>query len=414
MYALIDCNQFYVSCERLFRPELHNRPVVVLSNNDGCIVALSPEAKKIGLKRGMPFFQIKDTLKKNNGIACSSNYALYGDISHRVMNTLSLFSPDVECYSIDEAFLALHTSKDVFFLDNHISYVNYSKQIQSTLLHHLRMGVGIGIGPTRTLAKLANRLAKKTSGIHVFIHPDDAYTALAQTPIDEIWGIGIQSVRKLRVHTALEFTALPEEFVGSQLGICGVRTQRELKGISCLDTQLPSPSKSMRHGRSFGSRIHDIHTLEGILSRFCGFLGAKLRRKNRFAHTMLLRLSAPRNASYRSVSVRSSFCSTQDTRILIHQALRLLHSVHDTHPDQKPKEWKKAEILLCDLSSHAQPSLFAPPEDPTFMSLLDRLQQQYGSSIVRLAAETPHSPMKQQKVSSRYSTNWKEILTISI
>ena len=213
MYALIDCNQFYVSCERLFRPELHNRPVVVLSNNDGCVVTLSTKAKRLGIKRGTPFFQIKSLLRKHNGTACSSNYALYGDISQRVMDTLHIFSPDVEPYSIDEAFVHLSPMK-ICLQSKFISYVKYGTSIRDRLWKDIRMGVGVGIGPTRTLAKLANRIAKKKHGVYAFISADDALPFLRKTDLVDIWGIGHRGVKKLQtvanVHTALDFIQLRE------------------------------------------------------------------------------------------------------------------------------------------------------------------------------------------------------------
>jgi DNA polymerase V len=405
MFALIDCNQFYVSCERIFRPELHNRPVVVLSNNDGCIVTLSPEAQKIGLSRGTPFFKIKKLLYKNNGFACSSNYSLYGDISQRVMNTLTYFSPDVECYSIDEAFLSFPKNR----FTTHKNYQHLGNRIQSKLWRDLRMGVGVGIAPTRTLAKLANRIAKRTTGIHVFLDAEEAIPILQKTLLSDVWGIGHRSAQKLPAHTALDFLRLNESIVQSRLGICGLRIHRELHGIPSIGPDLPTSPKSIRHGRSFSTRTSDIHILRGIIARFCAFIGRKLRSKGVFAHTMQLRLIPPRNRNYSSRATTSSFSSTQDTRVLIREANRLLKILHSAK-----KEWKKAEVLLFDLSNTQQLSLFSPAHNTNIMSILDDLQQQFGTTVIRLAAETDVSPMSSKNRSPRYSTRWSELRTIHI
>ena len=414
MYALIDCNQFYVSCERLFRPELHNRPVVVLSNNDGCVVTLSTKAKNLGIKRGAPFFKIKSLLHKNNGVACSSNYALYGDISQRVMDTLHVFSPDVEPYSIDEAFIHLSPMKYLFQKSN-ISYVKYGTSIRERLWKDIRMGVGVGIGPTHTLAKLANRVAKNQDGVFAFSTADEAIPFLQVTNLADIWGINHRSVQRLQrthpVYSALDFIQLSESVVQNHLGINGLRTHRELKGISCISTDLPVSPKSMRHGRSFSRRTSDINVLRGIIARFCGELGRKLRRKRVFAHTLQLRLIPAYNDSHRSRSACISFCDTQDTRILVKHALLLLQKLH---PHKAQQSWKKAEVLLIDLHNHQNLPLFHPPEDATVMNLLDELQKKFGKHVIRTGSESVHSPMETQYCSPHFSTRWSDLLTIKI
>ncbi|MAA79413.1 MAG: hypothetical protein CL916_09145 [Deltaproteobacteria bacterium] len=414
MYALIDCNQFYVSCERIFRPALHNRPVVVLSNNDGCVVTLSLQAKKLGIKRGSPYFQIKSLLHKHNGIACSSNYALYGDISQRVLDTLYEFSPDVEPYSIDEAFIDFSSMKS-FFQHKDISYVNYATSIRKRLWKDIRMGVGVGIGPTRTLAKLANRIAKRRCGVYAFDIPNDALPFLQKTDLSDIWGIGHRSVKRLQrshpVYTALDFLHLCESIVQKKLGINGLRTHRELRGIPCIDTAMPLYPKSMRHGRSFSHQISDTTTLSGVVARFCGELGRKLRKRGVFAHTLQLRLIPPYGHSNRTLSACTSFCDTQDTRVLVRHALLLLNRLHPHHSTQK---WKKAEVHLIDLHNHQNLPLFHAPEDPTIMNLLDDLQKKFGTHTIRTGFESPHSPVGTQYCSPHFSTRWSDLLTIKI
>ena len=414
MFALVDCNQFYVSCERIFRPHLHNRPVVVLSNNDGCVVTLSSQAKQIGIKRGDPFFQITSTLHKHKGIACSSNYTLYGDISQRVMDTLLAFSPDVEPYSIDEAFIPL-SKMTPFIPDSFISYVKYAKRIQSRLWRDIRMGVGVGIGPTRTLAKLANRIAKRNNGVHVLYRTEDAIPYLENLELSNIWGIGHRSAQKISkahsVRNALDFVRLPEYRVQQLLGICGVRTHRELRGVSCIDLDAIKPPKSIRHGRSFSTRISDFNTLKGIVAQFCGVIGTKLRKHRLFAHTLQLRLTPPRNHYRRSRSAHISFCDTQDTRTLIRHVLILLKRLHSS---PSKEAWKKAEVLVVDLRNQQHLPLFSEPEDPTIMNLVDSLQQRFGKHVLRTGAESPHSPVSSKYRSPRYSTQWSDILTIRI
>jgi DNA polymerase V len=250
MFALVDCNNFYVSCERVFNPSLNDKPVVVLSNNDGCIISRSNEAKKLGIKMAETAFKITDFLQKNNVVVFSSNYALYGDLSHRVMSTLGQFTPELEIYSIDEAFLNL-----VGIL---VDLGKYAQKIRKTVLKNIGIPVSVGIGPTKVLAKVANYCAKKipeNQGICILDSQEKIHEVLERFDIGEVWGIGRQYanlLKSLNIKTAWEFTQMDDGWVKNKMTIVGLRVKKELEGISCLEMELiPSAKKVICTSRSF-------------------------------------------------------------------------------------------------------------------------------------------------------------------
>ena len=253
--ALIDCNSFYASCERLFNPKLLGKPIVVLSNNDGCIITRSTEAKALGIKMGEPYFKAKKIIKKNNVKVFSSNYALYGDISQRVMEILLGFSPDVEIYSIDEAFLSFKGFKNYELL-------TYCKYIRKTIKQWIGIPVSIGVGSTKTLSKIANHLAKKNNiyeGVCILKDKKKIDEALNKTEIGDVWGIGrslSKFLKKYNVCNAKQFSLLDRGWVRKNMGVVGERIQLELHGVSCLGIELlPSPQKSCCVSRSFSRPI---------------------------------------------------------------------------------------------------------------------------------------------------------------
>src|SRR2546425_5991390 len=255
LFALIDCNNFYVSCERLFQPMLHGKPVVVLSNNDGCVIARSDEAKALGIPMGLPAFKLADLINEQPIEVFSSNYTSYGDMSTRVMTTLAQWTPDIEVYSIDEAFLQLPTLP----LD---TLATYGQMIRATIHQWTGIPVSIGIVSTKTLAKLANRLAKRSieaQGVVALTSPSQIEATLAQTPIEDIWGIGPGYSRRLHAHeitTALQLRNVNDRWVRQELRIVGLRLVWELRGISCLPLELcPPPKQSLMVSRSFGRPI---------------------------------------------------------------------------------------------------------------------------------------------------------------
>ena len=266
--ALIDCNNFYASCERIFNPRLIGKPIVVLSNNDGCIITRSAEAKELGIKMGEPYFKAKKIIDKNNVRVFSSNYSLYGDISQRVMETLARFASDVEIYSIDEAFLGLNG-----FENYELS--KYCQYIRRTIKKWVGIPVSIGVSTTKTLSKIANNLAKKNKeydGVCILKSWFDINEALKLTPIEDVWGIGRRLsvfLKKYKINTAYDFTQLDKGWIRKNMGVVGEKTFLELCGVSCIELELiPSDKKSCCVSRSFSKPVEKIDDLEESVSSY--------------------------------------------------------------------------------------------------------------------------------------------------
>ena len=279
MFALADCNNFFVSCERLFRPDLNGRPVIVLSNNDGCAIARSNEAKALGIQMGAPLFKIKDIVKREGVTIFSGNMALYGDISHRVQLTLQEFSPSIEKYSIDEAFIDLRgmEEQDLDAL---------AKEISRRCLRNTGIPVSVGIAQTKTLAKIASKLCKSYPKLQggCFMHrPQDIEKVLKRTPIEDVWGIGRRYSKRLHemgIHTAYEFTQCNADWVRSLMGIGGERTWRELRGEACIEFEDGVQHKqSICTSRSFSSEIYDLKELQRQVAKFTSMTAEKLRKQ---------------------------------------------------------------------------------------------------------------------------------------
>ncbi len=279
MYALADCNNFFASCERVFRPELNGKPVIVLSNNDGCAVARSNEAKALGIKMGDPYFKIKDIVDRNGVAVFSSNFALYGDMSHRVQAVLRCYSPDVEVYSIDESFLDL-TGMDVDFKA-------YAEEISRECWRRTSIPVSVGIAPTKTLAKIASKLCKKypklNGGCYMY-RPEDIEKVLRRFPAEDVWGIGRRSLRKLEgmgVKTAWDYTQLPESTVRSIFHLPGFRTWKELRGTPCIEFEdMIEPKQTICVSRSFSHEVTTLQEFTEQITTFAGKAVEKLRAQN--------------------------------------------------------------------------------------------------------------------------------------
>ena len=276
MYGLCDCNNFYASCQRVFRPDLVGRPVVVLSNNDGCIIARSNEAKALGIGMGQPLYQVQGLIDRHGVAVFSANFALYGDMSRRVMATLRTLVPSVEVYSIDEAFFDLHGIAEP--LDD------YGRRIGRTIRRNTGIPVSIGIAPTKTLAKIASKLAKrypKLDGCCYMHRPEDIEKVLATFPLPEVWGIGRRYGKlfdSMRITTARQFVELPEEWIHRRMGITGLRTWRELQGIECIGfEQMPQQKQQITVSRSFPKEIYEREELERIVAEFASMCAEKLR-----------------------------------------------------------------------------------------------------------------------------------------
>ncbi len=273
MYALVDCNNFYASCERVFNPKWKNKPIVVLSNNDGCVIARSNEAKALGIPMGAPFFQCRDLIKAHDVIVCSSNYTLYGEMSGRVMETLKQFSPDIQVYSVDEAFLALQ-EKDL---------MDQGLKIRETVLRWTGIPVSIGIAKTKTLSKVANDYAKKNKfqgGVFILQGSEQINSILDCMPVTDIWGIGGRLGRKLNalgITTARQFKEADDTLIRKHLSVVGLRTAMELREINCLPlNEVPAPKKSVTCSRAFGRPVDS----SGRALRSCCFLYSECCREN--------------------------------------------------------------------------------------------------------------------------------------
>jgi DNA polymerase V len=415
MYALADCNNFYASCERVFSPSLRNRPVVVLSNNDGCVIARSSEAKKLGIRMGIPAFQIDKLLTENQVAVFSSNYALYGDLSTRVMNTLASFVPAIEIYSIDEAFLDFSGIPD-----DQIEPL--ALKIRQTVMRNTGIPIGIGIAPTKTLAKIANRLTKNKSETVCFLRDNQQIRmALEETRVGDVWGIGKQYAGLLHQHgidSALDFAEAPDEWIRKNMTIVGLRTKKELNGISCLslDEMVPD-KKAICTSRSFGMPQTDIHSLEEAVATFTARCAEKLRSQRSaasqimvFIHTNAFRSDQPQYARNRVISLSPP---TNNSISLVKTAIEALHSIF-----RNGYLYKKAGVIVTGLvpEKEIQQDLFSETETRKLQKLMesmDALNRKRGPSVKIATQGTGRKwKLRQEQLSPAYSTRWKEILEI--
>jgi DNA polymerase V len=415
MFALVDCNNFYVSCERLFTPSLEGKPVIVLSNNDGCAVARSNEAKDLGIQMGVPLFKIQDIVRHHNVRVLSSNFSLYGDISQRVMNILQTFTPYSEIYSIDEIFLDFSS----FAFDLSI----YAQHIRQTVSQWVGIPVSIGIAPTKTLAKAANILAKKqTSGVCFLDSQDAVDNALKNFPVQDLWGIGRQlgkSLRERAVYTAYEFKNLDPRWVRQVYTVTGERILRELNGIPCLSIEEISPKKSIQVSRSFGQEVTTLESVQESIATHLSRLGEKLRRDGLYTGYVSITI---RNNHHREKYVcRKDFKiidpPTNDTHRLLKEVLPLCEALF-----QKGERYKKAGVLACDLSQRPSLQRTLTPCDPKKLegslelsNAMDKINLRFGKGTLQYAAcgINPKWKGKSLSQSPSYTTNWLQLKVVS-
>ncbi|MFQ2157557.1 translesion error-prone DNA polymerase V subunit UmuC [Aeromonas hydrophila] len=414
--ALVDVNNFYASCERLFRPDLKGRPIVVLSNNDGCVVARSAEAKAIGIKMGVPYFQIRQFFEAMGGIWFSSNYALYGDMSQRVMTILEGMAPAVEVYSIDEAFVELSESWAG-------DLVAYGRQIRERVQQWTGLTVGVGIGPTKTLAKLANYAAKKwpaTGGVVDLRDEARRARLMAITPIEEVWGIGRRLTAKLEsqgIRTVAELVAADPKSLRRQYGVVVERTVQELRGIPCADLeQLAQAKQQIICSRSFGERITQIGPMHQALAGYMERAAEKLRAEGMCCrHVTLFIRTSPFSdkAPYygNQVSIRLAM-PTHDTRALLAQIPALL-----PHIWRDEQRYQKGGVMLADFTPMGmqQGDLFAgdqqAPRSEALMQVIDKINRgQLGKVYFAACGRGSRElMMKQKHLSPHYTTTISEI-----
>ncbi|MDJ1494767.1 Y-family DNA polymerase [Cytophagaceae bacterium DM2B3-1] len=421
MFGLIDANNFYVSCERVFNPALDKRPVVVLSNNDGCIVSRSNEARQLGIKMGAPYFEAKPLLDQHQVAVFSSNYALYGDMSQRLMNLLSTFSDEVEIYSVDECFVGLEGFERWNLLD-------YGRQIRETVLLHLGLPTCVGIAPTKTLAKVANLLAKRhsqkdasTQGVLLLDTEQKWKEALAQLRVEDIWGVGRQYAKKLHsyhITNAADLARVRPAWAKKHLGgMIGERLIAELNGVSCLEMELtPATKKSIVVSRSFGRVVTTESELSEAVSVYASKASEKLRIEKTIASVVTVFIQSSRfkeTPFYASISITLPAASS-DSRVLVHYALEGLKRIY-----KEGIEYKKAGILLDGIcpAHNQQTNLFDErPSNPALMAVVDKINARWGAGTVFLASNgTAQSwQMLSTMRSNRFTTKWKEIPEVKI
>ena len=372
MFALIDCNSFYASCEKIFRPDLKDRPVVILSNNDGCVIARSSEAKKMGVSMTQPWYQIKDQYLSKGGIVFSSNYEFYADISNRVMNVLSDLCPEIDIYSIDEAFLDLRSFK------KNIDLVNFAYDCKRKIREWVGIPVSIGIAPTKTLAKLANKVAKddpRFDGVVILSEPRVIKHFLRSMPVEKIWGVGKRLTARLEnigVKTAHDLTQIDSRLIGDNFNVVLERTVRELKGQSCITLHdFMEPKKQIMVSRSFGRSIRTKNVLSEAISFHASRAAEKLRYEKQKCRLITTFIRSNRfNTKIKQVYASRSLeliHPTDDTRIIIKSANRILEKIY-----ANGYQYAKAGILLSDFTDSYgyQMSLFDKKRDEKSASKL--------------------------------------------
>lgn len=419
LFGLVDCNNFYASCERLFRPDLADRPVVVLSNNDGCIVARSPEAKALGIPMGEPEFRVRALLRRHNVVVFSSNYALYGDLSRRVMTTLESLCPRVEPYSIDEAFLRL----DDALVSNALSL---AAAIRDRVVQWTGINVSVGLAPTRTLAKLLNLVAKRGTGVALLgTDPAEREALLRETPVDVIWGIGRRQAAKCKARglaTAFQLQQADDGWVRKHLTVAGLQTVLELRGLPCIGlANAPTPRRTLISSRSFGTRVTDKGQLAEAVACFTARAAERLRRAGLVASAIGVHIRTSRTDEIMphddSVLITLPR-STSDTLVLMEAARCGLDRLFKTGP-----AYAKAGVMLCGLTelTRLQGHLFDLAEAENDASrtrlnaVLDAVNQRFGRQTLRLGAEGPENAawhMRQKHRSPRMTTHWDELAVV--
>jgi len=413
MFALIDCNNFYASCERLFRPDLRNQPIVVLSNNDGCVIARSNEAKALGIAMGEPFFKIKGLSRQHKVQVFSSNYTLYGDLSQRVMATIEAAWPQVEIYSIDEAFLDLR-SMPPHLLDS------FCLALQKTILKVTGIPTSIGIGPTKTLAKLANYICKKELKIPTFNISEQRHW-LHKIPVGEVWGVGRRWQKKLTergIYSAGDLADSNAPIIRKQFNVVLMRTAMELQGISCTSTDEAPARQSIMSSRSFGVMQTQFSALASAVSSHCARACEKARKQDLLVQRVYVFVRSNPFREDLTQYTNSMDCrltiASNDTRVITQAAKMCLKRLF-----KSGVAYKKAGVMLEELisSSQQQLNLFHQPEPGAMvkqaqvMNVVDAINQRFGSNAIKLAAEGYDRSwaMQSDMRSPCYTTRWEDL-----
>lgn len=418
MIALVDCNNFYASCERVFRPDLNGKPVVVLSNNDGCIISRSDEAKTLGIPMAAAAFQYEKIFEENNIHVFSSNYALYADMSSRVMNILSASVPEIEIYSIDEAFLRF----DGF---NNIDLREYGTTLKRKVQKYTGIPISIGIAETKALSKVANKISKKfaeqTGGVYVINSEEKRIKALKWLKIGDVWGIGRQHSQKLAyygVKTAYDFTQLSDSFVRREFTVVGLRLKRDLEGKRTLELEAPENKKAIAVTRTFDRMITDFESLKERICTYAVSCGEKLRYQNSHCNmiTVFIRTNQFRDdlAQYnRSMTIHTP-TPTNSSIDLINQVSIALKAIY-----KQGLNYKRAGVMVSGFTpaDARQLNLFIKEDTrhAALMKCIDRINASVGEQKVKFAAQSLDRTwkMKQEKLSLRYTTQFNEIISVN-
>ena len=420
MVVLVDCNNFYVSCERLFNPAMNLCPVVVLSNNDGCVVSRSIEAKKIGIPMGIPVHKIKEDIKKYKIAVFSSNYTLYGDISQRIMNELKKISPKVEVYSIDEAFVDLsHISND--------NLENVGAEIVALIKKNIGMPVSAGIAPTKTLAKVATEIAKKypqLNSTYCINSEERRIKALKWLPIEDVWGIGRRNAAKLKlrgVFKAFDFTKLDDLWVKKNMTVEGLRLKSELCGISAIElSSIEEVRKSISKSSSFAKLVTKYIDIEQAICTYIQIIAEKLRNQKSHTHILAVHISTNRNriqdkqySNTKFINLPTPTNSSIELVKFAKQALKLIF--------REGYNYKKAGVIATGLvtSENQQLSLFDTVDrgkHTKLMDYVDKINLKGGNSMVKLASSMGNNrfKMKQESLSKRFTTDWDNLIEINV
>ncbi|WP_100637258.1 translesion error-prone DNA polymerase V subunit UmuC [Marinomonas sp. ef1] len=416
VFALVDCNNFYASCEKLFRPDLKRTPVAVLSNNDGCIVARSKEVKALGIKMGVPMFQVQDEIRKHGIVCFSSNYALYADMSNRVMTILEEEAPRLEVYSIDEAFM------DLTGVDHVTDLLAFGKRVKAKVDQWTGITVGVGIAPTKTLAKLANHAAKKypaTGSVVDLMDPDRQKRLLAIVDVSDVWGVGRRTTAKLKargINTALDLVNADPKSIRSEFSVVLERTIRELNGVSCLDLELLRPTKQqIICSRSFGHKVTDKRELREAIAKYTTRAAEKLRGEKRLCRvvSVFVRTSPfiPNEPQYSKTLSAELPNPTDDTRDLLEVADVLFRRIY-----RAGYRYAKGGVMLADFYEHGafQQDLFRADNtkinSKALMNVVDKINHSgLGNVFFASQGVSPQWSMKREHLSPGYTTRWDEL-----
>ncbi len=419
MFALVDCNNFYASCQRVFEPHLIGKPVVILSNNDGCVIARSDEAKLAGVPMGAPAFKFEALFKEKNIYVYSSNYALYGDMSNRVMNVLRTYTPDLELYSIDEAFLKF-TGFELFDLNT------LGLDMRKKITRGTGIPVSIGFAPTKALAKVANKIARKfaerTQNVYIIDTEEKRIKALKWTKIEDVWGIGRKHAKRLKqknILTAYQFTQLSDAWVRKEMAVVGLRLKHDLEGKPTLDLEGPRNKKMIATTRSFETKYATYDEISERVSTFTASCAEKLRRQNCHCNmvTVFIQtnyLANDQSQYSRSITINTDF-PTNSTIELNQAAQKGLKEIYKTG-----YSYKRAGVVVMGLTPNdeTQLNLFntSNPKHQPLMSVIDKMNLSYGDNKVKFGVQSlgRQWKMKQERLSPKFSTKLKDVITIEV